>query len=309
MPNITVFEAEGETPSERLGAWTDHIFEGIFDARISSLSVEGLRARKTARDMGDMVIHFIESNEHIVERSLEKTRANPLDFIFFTAVIDGRCVFHSAHMSEIIHPGEVLAYDPGEPYVLGVQADTTQLFIRIPREYFRRELGFDFPTNARKARVGIAGLDELNLASLTKYAHSIGDPEIADEVIREQSRLMIDVTVQLSYTGESNEVLVRAREAIDRLHDNPDTRSIEIAKSVNVSLRQLDRLFAERGTSTAKQITVARVNRARGLMVESSLSISDIAYRCGFGSVDTMNRQFKTLFGSTAATVRDAKLS
>ncbi|MBK5239154.1 MAG: helix-turn-helix domain-containing protein, partial [Actinomycetales bacterium] len=127
----------------------------------------------------------------------------------------------------------------------------------------------------------------------------------ADTVLLEQSRLLIDVSVQLSFTGETHGVLRRATAAIEKLHDNPDTKSGEIARAINVSLRQLDRLFAERGTSTAKQITVVRVGHARRLMTESSLSISEIAYRCGFGSADTMTRQFKLLFGATPHSVRE----
>ena len=305
MPDITTFTTEGLSPAESITAWTAHINESIFDALIVSYAPDGLRASKTARNMGALTIHSITSNEHIVQRSIEKTLVNPLDFIFFSAVLSGRCVFYSPTFTEIIEVGEVIAYDPGQAYVLGVEANSVQLFIGLPREYFRRELGFEFPREARKAKVGLAGLPELSLAALRQLSDDIGNVNIDDASLLEQSRLLIEVSVQLSFTGEINGVLRRASAAIDELHDNPETKSREIARAINVSLRQLDRLFAERGTSTAKQITVVRVGHARRLMTESSLSISEIAYRCGFGSADTMTRQFKSLFGATPQVVRE----
>jgi len=305
MPNITTFTTEGLSPAESITAWTAHINESIFDALIVSYAPDGLRASKTARHMGDLTIHSITSNEHIVQRSIEKALDNPLDFIFFSAVVSGRCVFYSPTLTEIIDVGEVLAYDPGQAYVLGVEANSVHVFIRVPRAYFCRELGFEFPSQARKARVGFAGLPELSVSALQDLSRNIGDSDIADAVLLEQSRMLIDVAVQLSFVGETHGVLGRATAAIEEMHDNPGTKSGEIARAINVSLRQLDRLFAERGTSTAKQITVVRVGHARRLMADSSLSISEIAYRCGFGSADTMTRQFKSLFGATPQVVRE----
>lgn len=74
----------------------------------------------------------------------------------------------------------------------------------------------------------------------------------------------------------------------------------ELAERVAVSPRQLSRMFKEYlGTSPGRFYLKLRLEKARQLLTQSSLSILDIALACGFSSNAAFTRSYKFLYGRT----------
>lgn len=77
------------------------------------------------------------------------------------------------------------------------------------------------------------------------------------------------------------------------------------AEQFGVSARHLRRLFMEEVGLTPKQIAFNnRLNFARKLIVESGLSMTDIAHSAGFSSVRRFNDSFKRRFHRTPSQIR-----
>ncbi|KAB0683002.1 GlxA family transcriptional regulator [Aureimonas leprariae] len=88
-----------------------------------------------------------------------------------------------------------------------------------------------------------------------------------------------------------------AVELMERRIEDPAARS-EIAQVAGVSVRQLDRLFAARlGTSVERYYLALRLERASGLLQQTSLSVTEIAVATGFASASHFSRAFKRRFG------------
>lgn len=74
----------------------------------------------------------------------------------------------------------------------------------------------------------------------------------------------------------------------------------EIAKRVNISLRQLDRIFQTNlNTSPSKYYRELRLLRASEMLKQTDLPISEIALGCGFQSVTHFSKYFKQHFNDT----------
>lgn len=72
----------------------------------------------------------------------------------------------------------------------------------------------------------------------------------------------------------------------------------EIARTVGVSTRQLERLFARHlNTSPGKYYLSLRLEKARNLLRQTELSISEIGLLCGFVSASHFSRSYKAAFG------------
>jgi AraC family carnitine catabolism transcriptional activator len=72
----------------------------------------------------------------------------------------------------------------------------------------------------------------------------------------------------------------------------------QVCAAVNLSHRQLDRLFARYVRKTpALYYRDIRLDRARGLVTQTSLSMSEIAYAAGFSSQVHFSRAYKDRFG------------
>lgn len=79
-----------------------------------------------------------------------------------------------------------------------------------------------------------------------------------------------------------------------------------VAAQVHMSQRTLERRFREEtGESLAAWIARRRVERARALLEDSHLSVTQIAHAAGFGSTESMRRHFLTHTGTTPRSYRD----
>ncbi|MBZ9938154.1 helix-turn-helix domain-containing protein [Mesorhizobium sp. BR1-1-16] len=88
---------------------------------------------------------------------------------------------------------------------------------------------------------------------------------------------------------------------------NPDLDPATVASRVGCSRATLYRIFAAESESVARSIWNARLDRAHGLLRESSESgayVSDIAFRSGFIDMPTFNRMFKRRFDKTPTEAR-----
>jgi AraC family transcriptional activator FtrA len=78
-----------------------------------------------------------------------------------------------------------------------------------------------------------------------------------------------------------------------------------VAAQAHMSSRTLARRFrAETGCSVQYWIALRRVEQARGLLEESSMTVSQIAYAVGFGSTESLRRHFRAVIGTNAREYR-----
>jgi AraC-like DNA-binding protein len=77
------------------------------------------------------------------------------------------------------------------------------------------------------------------------------------------------------------------------------------AAALNVSLSRLRHLFKQQtGISFARFVKSVRMDRARELLLVSSLSVKEIAAHCAFHDVSHFVRDFKAAFGQSPRRLR-----
>lgn len=124
---------------------------------------------------------------------------------------------------------------------------------------------------------------------------------IADQMVynavREASAAQ---TVSLqSRNGMRNPHLAAAIAYMKAHLDEPVSPTV-IAGNLGISARQLERLFGKYlNTSPKKYYMEMRLERARHLLVQTEMSITEVAVACGFESPGHFSRVFRTAFGIT----------
>jgi transcriptional regulator GlxA family with amidase domain len=79
----------------------------------------------------------------------------------------------------------------------------------------------------------------------------------------------------------------------------------EIADSIPVSMRSLNRIFArELGLTPGKYYQLIRLGRARELARETDFALAEIALRTGFSSASTLSRAFSSTYSMSFNEVR-----
>ncbi|WP_299592202.1 GlxA family transcriptional regulator [uncultured Tateyamaria sp.] len=75
-------------------------------------------------------------------------------------------------------------------------------------------------------------------------------------------------------------------------------RPDEIADLIELSTRQLERLFAKHlGMSPKRHYLQLRLEKARGLLRQTNLSVTDICVACGFRSLSHFSKSYRGTFG------------
>ena len=127
--------------------------------------------------------------------------------------------------------------------------------------------------------------------------------------------------VSVCYTGidvverESTQFIRCADWLVERclelIRANPSValRVADLLSKLNVSRRTLETRFkAATGMTVAQALFTVRLNHARTLLSESSLTQEDIAARCGFCDASHMSRLFRTWFGKPPSSFRRTDL-
>lgn len=74
----------------------------------------------------------------------------------------------------------------------------------------------------------------------------------------------------------------------------------EIAGQLGISTRQLERLFERYlNCSPKKFATDLRLEKARNLLLQTEMSVTEVAYSCGFGSTGHFSRVYRGRYGVT----------
>jgi Transcriptional regulator containing an amidase domain and an AraC-type DNA-binding HTH domain len=108
--------------------------------------------------------------------------------------------------------------------------------------------------------------------------------------------------------GETQPKLTLAMELMEQNMEEP-LATEEIAELVNLSRRQLERLFKRYvGNMPAKYYLELRLKRARQLLLTSSQSIIQIGLSCGFSSGPHFSSAYKSFFNLTPRDERNNKL-
>lgn len=104
--------------------------------------------------------------------------------------------------------------------------------------------------------------------------------------------------------GIAHAPLLRAIDRMEQSTENPVSRE-ELARIANVSLRHLERLFRRHlGCSLGEHYLSLRLDRARDLVRQSSMSVLEIALACGFTSASHFSRTYRARFGQAPRTER-----
>ena len=88
-------------------------------------------------------------------------------------------------------------------------------------------------------------------------------------------------------------------------HFRDDISLAQCAKNLSMTHEALSRAFKQEfGMSPSQFITRLRLRRARRLLDQGSMSLTDIAHDCGFNSANYLGRMFKVAMGQTPAQYR-----
>ncbi|MRI33149.1 AraC family transcriptional regulator [Endozoicomonas sp. OPT23] len=159
---------------------------------------------------------------------------------------------------------------------------------------------FTIEHNRMTSSGGSASMDMfLHLITLrygSKLSTAVSDMFVCDRIRTENDRQRVPLR-QSHNTGESRSKLVDIIELMESNLEEPIELD-ELASFVHVSRRQLERMFQRHlSCSPSRHYLKLRLDRARQLLKQSSMSIVEVAAACGFVSTPHFSRCYRKYNG------------
>lgn len=146
------------------------------------------------------------------------------------------------------------------------------------------------------------------LESLAERFHCVRRPEEYVEDLDELTHLL-SVLVRLSgiepTDNADDSLFIRAVKQCCKCFVEESFTVSRLAAELKVSASRLQQLFSQNLQLSVKEyITLLRINKAQSYLTETNMSIIDIAYYCGYGTVRSFNRSFMSICGVTPTAYR-----
>jgi transcriptional regulator GlxA family with amidase domain len=147
---------------------------------------------------------------------------------------------------------------------------------------------------------GTAAIDlMLNLIAM-QHGHELA-AQVADQFMHERIRDQHDhQRISLpARLGVRHPKLLAVIDQMEKNLEEPLSRS-DLARGTRLSTRQLERLFRKYlGRSPARYYLELRLNKARLLLLQTNMSVIDVALACGFVSASHFSKCYRDFFGHT----------
>jgi len=152
---------------------------------------------------------------------------------------------------------------------------------------------------------GIAALDMVLYAIGERHgaalANAVSEQFIHDRIRDRHDRQRMALPARL---GVRHPKLVAVIQRMERSLEEPISRA-RLAREVGLSTRQLERLFRKYLACTpTRHYLELRLEHARRLLLQTDMSVLDVALACGFVSASHFSKCFRELFRVTPRAVR-----
>lgn len=132
-------------------------------------------------------------------------------------------------------------------------------------------------------------------------AQAICEQFIVERMRNDRDRQRVPLQAKV---GLAHRHLIQAAELMETNIEEPLSLD-DVADKVGVSRRQIERLFRRHlGMVPSKYYLEARLNRARALLLQTDLSIMEVAVACGFESPPHFSRCYRGQFGCAPSAER-----
>lgn len=307
---VSRFATTGIAPAERLRYWNsiaDEAFCGTF-VNADSHRFEGEMLSWRIGELG--MIRTRSCSARVGRRPLDGTEERVIMHMQWR----GRGQHHQAGREARLDPGDFVIGSPHTPYrfdltpheMMVIEFPKRALAERIPDldEAFAQRLSGSSPAARvfndfllslwRQSEIEAADPDWENGINRVFY-------DLAAMAIRDARREAPDYSVQAGLRR-------RALAAVDAALTDPHLRTATIAGELGTSVRTVQNLFAEMGTTPSAFILERRLERAaERLISDPKASITEVAFAYGFNDSAYFTRCFRKKFGASPREWRVAR--
>jgi AraC-like DNA-binding protein len=311
-PQIFRFSTAFYRARERISAWREVFGRTVLSIDITPQRTEDFHARATAYRSSTLgVIHASTS----AARQGNSRALIVNDDISFGIVTAGRWGASQLGRSEDLQPGDGVLLSNSDVGAITFSDECRYMTFGIPRTVIAPlvpDIGMLFARRIPGSNPSLQML--VRYLELARDGSFLTRPELSDAFTNHVVDLL---ALSLGATRDAAELAkmrgVRAarlqamQEDIRKSLRRPDLSVHAMAARHNVTPRYVQKLFEESGSTFTRFVSDQRLGAAYKMLTDyarARVSISTIAYDCGFTDLSNFNKAFRQRFGCTPTDVR-----
>jgi AraC family transcriptional activator of tynA and feaB len=267
-----------------------------FTGWVSPVNVCGF----TALDIG--------CNAHRVERTYRDARLDSVDHYFAVFQVGGQSAMTHNDQAVRLDVGDVALVDAARPITYFADnkgAPWNTVTLNLPRQSLVSHLGFE-PQGGLyergQTRAGRLLFDLIRDTDKGEGSTSSAADTFMQLAIYDLVGALFAPSDPRPVSRQTDELFARVRGVIKEGFTDPDFSPHEVAAKAGISLRYLQKLFTQRGSTCSEFLYSLRLDHAahllhRRALLATSQPLSEVAHACGFSDYTHFARRFRRRFG------------
>lgn len=260
----------------------------------------GFQAELEVHRVDGLEVSTLRADPHAVVRAPEGTAADATHFVMLPRA--GELVVEQDGRTAHLRPGDLASYDASRACVIASREPFDLTIVKVAAARFRRAGVPQPPRWASAVRIdrespvgSLAAPYLLRLAELGREHERLG---LGPTTVGLLASALAAVG---SEPGTGRDVLrMRSEQLIQARLGDPSLDPSRMAAALHVSIRTLQTVFAEVGTSPARFLLAARLDRAAELLTgpdAAARTVTEVAHAVGITDTSQFSRSFKARHG------------
>ena len=296
---VEVVSSAAASPANGAEQWEHHAQEtcGTLQVLCDGDSSYG---RIVTATLVDLHVSVISADPHTVVRQPRATGGEP-GHVYVTTPLRGFAMVSQDDRQVTVPPGEVVTFDSSKPYTLTMPEPFRMVSVRAHQSLgLTPDADRHLEPNSWSSLTGIGALASQALAALGQHRSGFDEAlgsavaSLVDSLFADRQQFADDPRLDRRTLMES--ICRTARECLADSELSPAM----LARRHSISLRSLQMLFAEHGSSPAKWIRDERLHRIRADLTNprlAHLSVAIIGERWGLVDASQVSRLFRAKYG------------
>ncbi|WP_114357681.1 MULTISPECIES: helix-turn-helix domain-containing protein [Rhodopseudomonas] len=302
---LTRYDAAFVRPRDRVAYLRDAVCASYVQLSCEITDPRDVRGAIEINHLSNLSVSEVSGSGGKVRRRPDDIRRASEEFFLLSLQLERAATVSQRGQTARLHPGDMAAYSSTEPYDLRMESDFRQLVLQIPKASLllrvpNAELALGKRIDGASALGQLVGQSILRFGKHTADADATLNDQLADLLADLFATALTSVaTGPIELKSSSRLLLLRAQAIIRHRFRDAEFDRIALAKSVGISVRRLNEIFATQQTSASEFIRETRLQMAAEELSDrrrSGLTVSDIAIRNGFGSFSHFSTAFRKRF-------------
>ncbi len=289
-------------PRRAFAYWIETICNSFLEIDIESASRDGFRARLDQSEFGPATLNILEADTQWIRRTPAHIARSSYNTLFLLHLRSGQAHLRQYGRESQLEVGDCVLIDCKAAYEIDCSPTTRSIALRFQHDWLRNWIPCPESLCARRfassagwgaaLSAALANLDAGGAAEL-----ALPKPVVAEHIA---GLLALAAGPGAATLRRPDKLLYRILDTIrERCHE-VDLNPGSVAASHGISKRYLHYLCGRANTTFGGELVRLRLESGRRLLSDkrfATLSVGEIAARCGFVEPSHFARRFRKAFG------------